>query len=134
MDALLRHAPLPEAVRDYDPEINRFTLDQKPEYVAKRVLFIVSVHWSAFKRWVSIGRGPVDDTVQRGDEYIQEVGNPMICRIFDNEGNERAGTPADCIGLERAAVWEANQVEERLLDALIGRPNRWAELLKVKLP
>jgi hypothetical protein len=36
------------------------------------------------------------------------------------------------VGLERAAVWEKESVEERLLDAFLGRPNAAEEHLKVR--
>ena len=98
------------------------------------VLFIVTVHRSAFRRWEAIGRGAVDESVARGDRFMQDMGNPLDCRIFDSEGHERPAKPADCIGLERVAAWDANHVEERLLDTLMGRPNRWVEQMKVKLP
>ncbi|AKJ05930.1 Hypothetical protein AA314_07556 [Archangium gephyra] len=37
------------------------------------------------------------------------------------------------MGLERAAVWEKEGIEARLLDALLGRPNAAEERLKVRL-
>ncbi|AKJ00406.1 Hypothetical protein AA314_02032 [Archangium gephyra] len=37
------------------------------------------------------------------------------------------------MGLERAAIWEQDSVQERLLDAFLGRPNAAEEHLKVRL-
>lgn len=38
----------------------------------------------------------------------------------------------DCIGLERAAVWDAEHVEDRLRDHYAGRPNKWLESLRIR--
>ncbi|WP_224362896.1 immunity 26/phosphotriesterase HocA family protein [Hyalangium versicolor] len=45
------------------------------------------------------------------------------CPSFDTAGNERSAEPQECVGLERLAVWEEENVEERLLDTFMGRPN-----------
>ncbi|EPX58332.1 hypothetical protein D187_004088 [Cystobacter fuscus DSM 2262] len=37
------------------------------------------------------------------------------------------------MGVERAAVWERESVEGRLLDTFLGRPNADEEHLKVRL-
>jgi len=44
---------------------------------------------------------------------------------------ERAATPADCAGLEAAAVWEPEHVEDRLRDHLMARPNKWVDSLRI---
>jgi hypothetical protein len=48
-------------------------------------------------------------------------------------GNERSAEPQECIGLERSAVLEKVGVEQRLLNAFMGRPNAAVERLKVRL-
>ena len=60
-------------------------------------------------------------------------GNFRDCLIFDTAGNERRAEPQECLGLERASVWEEVGVEERLLDTFMGRPNDSVEHLKVRL-
>ncbi len=54
-------------------------------------------------------------------------------RGLHTAGNERRAEPRECIGLERASVWEEVGVEERLLDTFRGRPNATAERHKVRL-
>jgi hypothetical protein len=46
---------------------------------------------------------------------------------------ERPAEIGECLGLETAAVWEPQHVEDRLRDHFAGRPNLWVESLKPKL-
>jgi hypothetical protein len=46
---------------------------------------------------------------------------------------ERPATNKECIGLETAAVWDAEHVEDRLRDHFAGQPNKWVEQLRPKL-
>jgi len=48
-------------------------------------------------------------------------------------GGEKAATLKECIGLERATVWSAAAVEERLRDHFAGRENRWLQELAIDL-
>ena len=48
-------------------------------------------------------------------------------------GGEKAATLKECIGLERATVWSAAAVEERLRDHFAGRENRWLRELAIDL-
>jgi hypothetical protein len=45
---------------------------------------------------------------------------------------ETPASPEDCEGLEIAAVWDPEHVEDRLRDHFDGRPNRWVESLRLK--
>jgi hypothetical protein len=56
------------------------------------------------------------------------------CVIVDADGNERKVPPAECVGLERSAVWSAENVESRLEDHYGGRPNGTVERMRVMLP
>ena len=47
-------------------------------------------------------------------------------------GRERSATLAECEGLENAAVWSANHIEDRLRDHFAGCPNKWVQSLKPK--
>ncbi|MBZ9649955.1 immunity 26/phosphotriesterase HocA family protein, partial [Sphingobium sp. 3R8] len=46
---------------------------------------------------------------------------------------ERAAPLAECEGLECAAVWEPEHVEDRLRDHCEGRPNRWTKSLQINV-
>ena len=46
---------------------------------------------------------------------------------------ERPAQLSECQGLERAAVWDPGHVVDRLRDRHAGRPNSWAESMKIDL-
>ncbi|MBD9507146.1 immunity 26/phosphotriesterase HocA family protein [Ensifer sp. ENS10] len=50
---------------------------------------------------------------------------------FADQNFERPASLAECTGLECVAVWEPEHVVDRLRDHAAGRPNRWAEALKI---
>lgn len=92
------------------------------------------MHKSVLDTWEIIGNAPLEDSLkQRPDVFMQDLADFRKCRIIDSQGNERTAKPEDCIGLERAAVWEADNVEKRLLDSFMGRPNRAVEAMRVRL-
>jgi hypothetical protein len=101
---------------------------------SKPVLFTLAVNLLALNEWEFIGwRALEEHLTQPLVQFRQDVGDFRRCTIFDTAGNKRAAEPHECVGLERAAVWERDSVEERLLDAFLGRPNAAEEHLKVRL-
>lgn len=48
-----------------------------------------------------------------------------------NEVHEVRASRAECEELERAAVWSAEHVEDRLRDHFLGVPNKWVESLRL---
>ncbi|MCY1074041.1 immunity 26/phosphotriesterase HocA family protein [Archangium lansingense] len=109
-----------------DPDLDRIA--------SKPVLFKIAVNLLAVKAWELIGwRALEEHLTQPLVQFRQDVGDFRRCTIFDTAGNTRAASPEECVGLERAAVWEQDSVEERLLDAFLGRPNAAEEHLKVRL-
>ena len=101
---------------------------------SKPILFRIAVRHLALDAWEFIGQRALEEHLtQPVVQFMQDLGNFRRCTIFDTAGNERAAEPQECVGLERAAVWEQASVEERLLDAFQGRPNANEEHLKVRL-
>lgn len=101
---------------------------------SKPILFRIAVRHLALDAWEFIGQRALEEHLtQPVVQFMQDLGNFSRCTIFDTAGNERAAEPQECVGLERAAVWEQASVEERLLDAFQGRPNADEEHLKVRL-
>ncbi|WBY08217.1 Imm26 family immunity protein [Sphingomonas sp. 7/4-4] len=45
---------------------------------------------------------------------------------------ERPASLEECKELEVAAVWEAEHVEDRLLDHFLGKPNIWVDQLRIR--
>lgn len=103
--------------------------------VTRPILFIVAVHDRAIGRaFPVVGRAPAGSAPPPVPEYfMQDMFNPRNCKIIDVEGNMREVTPQECVGLERAAVWEAEHVAERIRDHYAGRPNPHLESMKLRL-
>ena len=109
-----------------DSDLDRIT--------SKPILFRIAIRHLALDSWEFIGQRPLEEQLtQPVVQFMQDIGNFRRCTIFDTAGNERDVEPQECVGIERAAVWEQNGIEERLLDALLGRPNAAEERLKVRL-
>jgi len=101
---------------------------------SKPILFRIAVRHLALDAWEFIGQRALEEHLtQPVVQFMQDLGNFHRCTIFDTAGNERAAEPQECVGLERAAVWEQTSVEERLLDFFQGRPNADEAHLKVRL-
>ena len=123
---------LPEAsFAFYD---SRTTEDLTVEQViGRQILFFVAVmnHAITEGRWTIIGHVPVDDGLQAPPKFIQDALDSNKFRIY-KDGQMRPATRQECIGLECAAVWEPEHVEERLRDHYAGRKNKVFELLKIR--
>ena len=101
---------------------------------SKSVLFRIMVKYPYPRSWEIIGWREIEKRLaQPIVQFRMEVGPLRRCWIFDTLGNSREASPQECIGLESAAVWESHGVEERLLDAFMGRPNMVLERIKREL-
>ena len=100
----------------------------------QKILFIVAVYDDAITsgRWIKIGKLPLEPDLQLlPPKFIQDKLNPDSFELYNpNTGNTKSVIRQDCIGLERAAVWEPNQVEDRIIDYLNSKPNIWVERMK----
>ena len=116
-----------------------FTNDGPLSHVtALRVLFRVWVHDDAIKtgRWRVVGHKPL--TAENAAEpffYKQDAMTGALSlyhSTFADTGWERPASATECDGLECAAVWDAEHVEDRLRDHYAGgRPNAWLESLRM---
>jgi len=115
--------------RTREPEFDLEAIASKP------VLFSISVRRRpGSDKWESIGGRELDARVaQPVVQFMQDLADFRKCVIFDTAGRERSATPEECVGIERAAVWEPHHVEARLLDAFEGRQNETAQRLSVRL-
>ena len=108
--------------------------DGLDEIASRPILLKMAVRHLAVAEWDVIGWRALDAALaQPVVQFMQDLGDFRRCTIFDTAGYERDVEPHECVGLERAAVWEKEATEERLLDALLGRPNADEERLKVRL-
>lgn len=123
----------------YDKLFDASEHPDKNEIVGLPVAFKINVMNSAVTHghWPIVGRMNLTSDLQEvpkfckqdlstGDLYIyQEI--PELA----SNNYERRATTNECEGLETAAVWEADHVEDRLRDHFAGRPNKWVAQLKV---
>ena len=115
----------------YDSRVNRdLTVE---DIVKKPILFFLAVmHYAVKKgRWSIVGHVPLTDGLEAPPKFIQDALNKSKFEIYYQDGQTRRATRHECIGLERAAVWEPEQVEDRLRDHYAGLKNRWVESLKL---
>lgn len=81
-------------------------------------------------RWSVIGHDDLAGTEPQ-EWFCKE--DPLSGRLSKySEGEEVTTTFEECSTLERAAVWEAEHVEDRLRDHFKGRPNKWVDSLRLK--
>jgi len=97
----------------------------------KPVLFFLGVYNDVITsgRWGKIGmlliRKEFESTPNK---YIQDALNPNKFELYITDTGEIAPSSKEkCKGLECAAVWEAEHVEERLRDHFSGRPNKYVQ-------
>src|SRR5690606_29009893 len=105
------------------------------EIIDSPILFIVAVYNSAITkgRWEKVGKMPLEDHLKTLPfKFIQDQIEPDKFRLYNPNTGEMTPTTKDqCEGLEAAAVWEAEHVEERIRDYFAGRPNKWVLMLQI---
>ncbi len=102
---------------------------------SKPLLFVQCVRRTGGgDEWQVIDNRPLEgDLAKPVVRFRQNIADFRRCRIYDSVGMDREATPEECVGLERAAVWETFHIEERLLDTFMGRPNQSEEHSRVRL-
>lgn len=106
--------------------------------VRSGVLFRIDVMNAVVEsgRWPVIGVVPLSaDEVARREVFFKQnaISGAFSLYSEDRVTKQVFSQPAtfeECEGLERAAVWDASHVEDRLRDYFSGRPNKWVESLK----
>lgn len=104
------------------------------ELLLKPILFRVAVHKSAYNkgRWLKVGKLEVPNKLLEAvPMFIQDALHPERFEIYRG-GVIRSATREECEGLERAAVWDPDHIEDRLRDHYAGIPNKWVESLRLK--
>jgi hypothetical protein len=83
-------------------------------------------------RWKVVGSYALEDSLTEIPEFFKQ--DPINRQNFSiyRKGQERTAAPEECAGLERAAVWDPEHVEDRLRDHYAGKPNKWVESMKIR--
>jgi hypothetical protein len=110
------------------------------DVVASPIAFTIWVMKYAFRRhggWELLDVVPLTDEeramVDRWAKQDVISGTLSIC-WSDHVSGTFGETPAsvqECEGLEVAAVWDPQHVEDRLRDHFDGQPNRWVESIRL---
>jgi hypothetical protein len=87
-------------------------------------------------RWPVVARIPVPEHLRTPPAFCKKdeiTGQLSIYQEVENLAPhyERDARPDECRGLETAAVWEPEHIEDRIRDHFAGRPNVWAEQLRI---
>ena len=104
------------------------------DVVSRSVLFRVAVDRHAFTGggWPKVGTALLrDDLAKPAPKFMQDILRPTSFSIYLG-GEIRPASRAECVGLERSAVWEPEHVESRIRDHYNGVQNKWVESLKLK--
>lgn len=103
------------------------------EIISHSIIFKVWVMNSAITsgRWVVIGNKPIDEELKMpAIFYKQDFITKKLYLYCD--GKQTSASFEECFGLEKAAVWEAGHIEDRLMDYFLGKSNKWVEMLRLK--
>lgn len=112
----------------YDIHTNK-KIDSLVQIVKSPLLFIIAAYNDVVTkgRWIKIGTLPLPDSLQiLPMQFIQDGLDPSKFRLYNpNTGVMLPAIKSECKGLERAAVWEAGHVEDRIRDHFANRPCIW---------
>lgn len=108
----------------------------------KPILFIISIYSHIINKgeWLKVGKIDIREELEvLPMNFIQDVLNPNSFEFYNpNTGEIAPATKKEIIGLERAAVWDKNHVEDRIKDFYNKVPCVWLEedrkLFNKKLP
>lgn len=95
------------------------------------VLFIIAVYNDVVTQghWIKVGKMPIrDDYKTLPMKYIKDMVDGGFSLYNPNTGEISPATKEQCKGLEVAAVWEADAVEERITDFYNGKLNQYIAL------
>jgi hypothetical protein len=101
----------------------------------KAVIFRLWVmrHAHGSGRWEKIGNASLQIQLESPVfRFNQDPLDPAKIQLGEGGLSGRLVSPEECDRFERAAVWDASQVEDRLRDHFEGRPNRWVESMRPK--
>jgi len=84
------------------------------------VLFVCAAFDDIITRghWLKVFKAPIEPSLEElPNKYIEDALSPGNYSLYNaNTGDITPATKADCEGLEVAAVWQAWEIEERLMD------------------
>lgn len=104
------------------------------EIITKPVAFIIWVMKSAVLRdWEYLGKIKYNKDSYQIPEFAKFDVISKRYFIHSSDGKDIPATFEEVKDLPVAAVWESSHVEDRLNDFYDNVPNKWVELIKLKL-
>jgi Immunity protein 26 len=82
--------------------------------------------------WPVLGKMDVPEELAVAPWFFKQDPISGKITIGKTGSEERSPEPGQLVGLERAAVWSAVHVVDRLRDHLANRPNKWVESMRLK--
>jgi hypothetical protein len=82
-------------------------------------------------RWQMKGSMPLDDDLKQPVTFFKQDALRRDLFFLYRDSQDIPAMKEQCVGLERASVWEPEHVEERLRDYFSGRKNYWVEFFRV---
>ncbi len=103
------------------------------EVMSSNIIFKVWVMNDAVKsgRWPVIGAAPLEEVLLNSVDFFKKDPISGELSIYRG-GRDVPATHDECKGLERAAAWSANHIEDRSRDHFAGVSNKWVKLLALK--
>lgn len=96
---------------------------------SKPILFMVGVYDNVVTKghWLKVGKLEIRESLKvLPMQFIQDALHPNRFEFYNpNTGESTPATKEGIKNLERAAVWEANHVEDRIRDYYNGVPCIW---------
>lgn len=92
------------------------------------IAFVISVMNSAVRsgRWKIVDNKPLEpELAQERRYFMRDVLTGQYAIYYSVTGDIYPSSAELCANLERAAVWDAEHVEDRLRDHFARRPNVW---------
>jgi hypothetical protein len=103
------------------------------EIISKKVIFIVAVYNDVITsgKWIKVGSKALEeDLLDLPMKFIQDAQYDSVYSLYNpNTGVITPAQKEECIGLERAAVWAAHHLEDRISDHFEGRECKWIKKL-----
>lgn len=78
-------------------------------------------------RWKRIGHAAVPSETALTPWFFKQDPISRDLSLTQTGAEEVPASPEECRGLERAAVWDPEHVEDRLRDHFAGMPNKWVQ-------
>lgn len=103
---------------------------------SSKILFIIAVYKDVITHgiWLKVGKLQIREELRvLPFQYIRDPLKPENFELYNpNTGEITKSTKDEVKGLECAAVWEANHVEDRIRDHYLGVPCIWMEGMTVE--